>query len=231
MLESGPGRDIAHYRGNSATLYVYFTSLQWDWAINSSPNRFDYINTAVRENQSALLIRDRSNAWYHLGVDGASGSVFEVADVIRATANGRQIITVGASMGGYAALLFGHLVEAKLAIGIVPQIRIGQRSATELQDTRFNGLPAQLERTTPSPHFLGLDLAIPAADRDRFWIVVGSDAWIDFEHAKLVRGRADFRTIVADGCGHNDVGAWCLKSGLLGDVFARHDGRRSDALC
>lgn len=220
-LKNGPGMDVARHIAASETLYVYFTSLQWDWSIDDNPHRFDYLNTAIREGQSALFFRDRANAWYHLGVDGAAGSVHAIADLIRTEAAGRRIVTIGPSMGGYAALLIGHLVGAELAIGIVPQIRVGRRFCAELQDTRFADFPARVDAETPTPALMALDLAVPVQDSERFWAVVGSDAWIDLQHLRLVEDRPDFRIIRADGCSHNDVGTWCLKSGLLPDVFKR----------
>jgi len=62
-----------------------------------------------------LYIRDLRFAWYHQGLPGVGESIREVALFLQKKIkeqNVRRVVMTGGSMGGYAALLFGWLVEA-----------------------------------------------------------------------------------------------------------------------
>lgn len=210
------GSTIATRKGRGDTLFVYFTSLQFDWAENQHPARYDFVNTAIREDQSAVFVRDLTNSWYHCGVSEPNASAYDLANVLYPlTVRYPRIVTIGPSMGGYAAFLFGHLLRADLAIGIVPQVRIGSDFARTVSDTRFDPWFGRLDRESSTPELFALDRALPLAPHKRYHAVIGSEAWVDRQHVDLVAGRPDFEVTVAEGCGHNDVAAWCLKSGFL----------------
>ena len=203
------------------TLFVYFTSYQLDWKSNSDKLRFDFLNTALRESQAALCLRDRQNLWYHNGIDGASGDIAAVVDLILSYARGRPgIICVGSSMGGYAALLFGHLVRAKLVVAIVPQIRLGSLMARELGETRFDERFVELERVTQTPEYLSLDRVLTAqTSMTRFVAICGREGWIDVQHIRLIEGIDNIEVVYFAGASHNEAALMCLKADFLRQFF------------
>ncbi|GEP01937.1 alpha/beta hydrolase [Methylobacterium haplocladii] len=218
-LEPLAGVDLMRRRGATRTLFIYFTSLQLDWDQNSLPWRFDFVNTAIKYNQNAIFVRDRSNLWYQYGLPHVAQNVVGLAKIIKdETRSFDRIVCIGPSMGGYAALLFGHLLEADLAFGISPQIRIGRTYSQELSDPRFEAWYAPLESGSPTPQFFALDQVLPVEGYVRYHVIVGSDAWVDHQHANLISSRPDFKLIQAENCGHNDVGAWCLNHNLFFDI-------------
>lgn len=83
-----------------------------------------------------LFLRDASMSWYLAGVDGLGDSVQEVADFIaheREQLGAARLFTLGSSMGGYAALLFGHLLNADVALAFGPQVYLDQATRRELK--------------------------------------------------------------------------------------------------
>ena len=79
-------------------------------------NRFD-----LKLNR--ILIRDCASSWYHRGVPGLGTHIDAVAATLRGmicAIRPSRVMTIGQSMGGYAAILFGMLAEADRIIAFGP---------------------------------------------------------------------------------------------------------------
>jgi hypothetical protein len=71
-----------------------------------------------------VFIRDLRQVWYLAGVEGVGANVSEVAEWLRRLAEGAEadrVIMVGASAGGFAAILFGALAGASEVHAFAPQ--------------------------------------------------------------------------------------------------------------
>lgn len=88
-----------------------------------------------------IFVKDRSQSWYTNGVYGVGNNIDEV---VRHLSNKikkikyTKIITTGMSMGGYASLLFGKLLNAENIISFSPQIFIDDKSRKKYKDFRYN---------------------------------------------------------------------------------------------
>lgn len=218
-VEPGVGTDIAHVRSDDrGMLLVYFSAYQFDWFENDYPFRFSFMRTARQRGQNALMLRDRRNLWYRDGIDGA-GSVEAIAALIQKERQGfDRLVLVGASMGGYAALLFGALTQADAAVAIVPQIRVG-RAGVALDDDRFDEAFAALDAMAPDhPHYR-LDDLLPGEGDARFYVVLGNEDLIDIRHAMLLREHPRIRRLVLDGARHAEVARTFVDDDLLSAVI------------
>lgn len=131
-----------------------------------------------------LLLRDSSQSWYHRGVEGMAGDVAGVAAAIRRIVEReqpRKLVTLGASAGGYAALLFGRLLGAEEVHAFGPQTFIGPGLRLRHLDHRWGRLWTSLMlsgryqprygdlyrvfKRTPSP---GSRVVVHYCDSDRF---------------------------------------------------------------
>jgi hypothetical protein len=99
--------------------------------------------------QNLVIVQDRWNAYYQCGVSPELSS-FEALlawqqQVREAMTHIRRVFCVGACMGGYAAILFGHLlrVEEVWAFGAVTQLPEGV-------DRRCARARAELDGARPS---------------------------------------------------------------------------------
>ena len=89
-------------------------------------NMFDFRKIVHSEEFGCnyLFVKDRKNSWYFQGVDGFSNCLEETVKQIKLeqeNIGASCIITLGYSMGGYAALLHGCLLSAQKIITISPQ--------------------------------------------------------------------------------------------------------------
>lgn len=75
-----------------------------------------------------LFLRDFNQAWYHMGIDDQRNSLAAVLVSIRELIHQhsyRKVVVLGNSMGGYGALLLGHLLQANTVLAFAPQTFIG----------------------------------------------------------------------------------------------------------
>lgn len=138
----------------SAPLIVSFGFVSWD-----SPPRFDFfgrtkkLEALTQQPLNRILLRDPLNAWYQRGVPGLGDSVDEVAKQLRsliAKANPSKVITLGQSMGGYAAILFGQLLGVDQILAFGPLSFLDSERADKLGDRRWLSVMQSLEANPPT---------------------------------------------------------------------------------
>jgi pimeloyl-ACP methyl ester carboxylesterase len=88
-----------------------------------------------------LLVRDLRQAWYHRGIPGHGASIEDVGQSLRellARHGARRLVVAGNSAGGYAAMLFGTLLEADVVLGFAPQTVLDPAVLAEMDDHRWD---------------------------------------------------------------------------------------------
>lgn len=75
-----------------------------------------------------LFVRDLDQCWYQGGLPGLASGIEATAEFLRSQLNEQAIekaVFIGASMGGYAALLFGSLLHVDCVHAFSPQTYLG----------------------------------------------------------------------------------------------------------
>lgn len=69
-----------------------------------------------------LYCRDEKVKWYNHGLTGITSNIKETIEFLQSKIKGySKIIFIGASMGGYAALLFGSILNVDAVVAFRPQ--------------------------------------------------------------------------------------------------------------
>ncbi len=92
--------------------------------VNKDTIPFEWIRTLEHLPAAKIYVRDIYQLWYQKGLPGIAGSPEGVRDYLCRLIAGQdinRIVTIGGSMGGYAALLFGSLMEADEALSFAGQ--------------------------------------------------------------------------------------------------------------
>ncbi|ASP55461.1 tetratricopeptide repeat protein [Sinorhizobium meliloti] len=156
----------------------------------SSRNRTNFeMQTVLRDLRiNKLHIKDRTGqSWFHDGVEGISCDLQSTADALSSFVKGgrfKRVTCIGASMGGYAALLFGALLKVDRAVAFSPQIVFHERWPY-----------------TPSPDVPVRDFVLPglvgAASRTQFHIISSSELH-DVYQASLIAKHKNVRVDVIE---------------------------------
>lgn len=215
-IENYGDGDVGHLKGwGTKRLLVIFSSYQPDWAAVKRPNGFDFLNSAIRVSTDALMIRDTRNLWYHGGVEGLGTDPLQMADAIeKFTSQYSEVVTLGSSMGGYAALLFGHLLGADKTIAVVPQIRIGTTAAKSIGDGRWVGEFANIDAVARYKGLLSLDY-LPISGN----LIYGEADQEDKNHLATLSRHCSVNAITLPDQDHNGAAIAFLKGGMLDDLL------------
>ena len=100
-------------------------------------NFFEWYNTRIKRSSKLIFVRDIFKQWYLAGINADIDSPTKLVEFLKEeTAGYEEIITIGGSAGGYAAILYGSLINANVAYSFNPQFEIFSllRKSNELID-------------------------------------------------------------------------------------------------
>lgn len=150
------------------TLYCFFSGTG---NFAKEEMRYEWENTAKDIDADKFFFCNEPRAWYQ-------DVIGEVCRKIRGAGEGKKIVTIGASMGGYAALLFGHLFKGK-SITFGPQTLLIPNEF----DQRWKNRLGFVSRFSEYPEYLDLSFI----EGTQHHIYYGGDCPEDAYHAERMK--------------------------------------------
>lgn len=141
---------------------------------------------------SRIFVRDHFQVWYQAGLHGRGSPdtlARQLAALIQAIAPTRTL-TLGTSAGGFASLLFGHLVGARTSLAFSPQTVVFAKTP----DSFLNPYRVLFyQRFLEGRPYLKTDLLTlaPLRTKARVYYATGHEG--DRFHAKRLSGKAGFK--------------------------------------
>lgn len=135
-------------------LVITFGFVSWD----KRPD-FDFYGRLKKLEQfsgrhiNKILVRDSGNSWYHRTIGGLGAHPDETAASLRALIRDirpSRVVTIGQSMGAYAALMYGLLLEAEQVIAFGPLSFLDPAQALLYHERRWLSVMRDLA-TNPPP--------------------------------------------------------------------------------
>lgn len=124
---------------------------------------FEFFNITSDVPVKKIFIRDLNQAWYHNGIPNVGKDIDEIAAWLKTkiTKQGiKRVVMMGSSAGGYAALLFGTLLEVDQVFAFAPQTFLDSYNRSVYRDKRYQQentqLYAWLEQNKSKYHYLDL---------------------------------------------------------------------------
>jgi hypothetical protein len=103
-----------------------------------------FLNTSFNTIDAQFYL-DKQCLCYHCGIEGVSTNVEETVDYLKKSIVGyNRVIFIGASAGGYAAILFGSLLNVNTVIAFTPPTLL----KGENKDKRYCDLNPYINPTT-----------------------------------------------------------------------------------
>lgn len=75
-------------------------------------NFYEWERNKLKRIEKNIFVRDIYKGWYLLGINKKINSPEKLIEFLREETRGYEIVTVGVSSGGYAAVLYGSLLKA-----------------------------------------------------------------------------------------------------------------------
>jgi hypothetical protein len=87
-------------------------------------NLYEWYNTRIQKSYKHIFVRDIFKQWYIAGINAEINSPEKLLEFLRQETKGYKVITLGSSAGGYAAVLYGSLLNANQVLAFNPQFEL-----------------------------------------------------------------------------------------------------------
>ena len=87
-------------------------------------NRFEWYGSRINIASKHIFIRDIKKQWYLSGINSEINSIEKMFNFLKKETEKYEVITVGSSAGGFAAMLFGQLLNASKVISFNGQTQL-----------------------------------------------------------------------------------------------------------
>lgn len=106
---------------NESTCVLYFSSHDIYYPNNEAAftsqlirkDRYEWYKQRVTRGTKHIFLRDIKKQWYLTGINSELNSVEKLLAFLQKETHGHRIITLGSSAGGFAAVLFGSMLNAE----------------------------------------------------------------------------------------------------------------------
>jgi pimeloyl-ACP methyl ester carboxylesterase len=120
---------------------------------------FEFLNLTRELPTRKIFLRDFDQVWYQNGLTGVAGDVDGIASFLRETIRAqriRRVVMIGNSMGGYASILFGALLDVDAVIAFAPQTYIDFWKRLFTLDVRWRAQIRKAQQAGCNPAYLDL---------------------------------------------------------------------------
>ncbi|HLF70818.1 MAG TPA: hypothetical protein VI759_01505, partial [Dehalococcoidia bacterium] len=167
---------------------VSFASLDLD----SFFPRFAFRRSFATLGLNQIYVRDFDFSWYQRGLKYTRGGFEGALRLLQGQIDdlGAPAVAIGASMGGYASVLYGARLNLAGALAFSPQTVLDAETRAGMGDHRWPKAYAKLDSRAPRPFDLRQELAgspLPVT----LWC--GQDDPLDVAHAEQIAGLANVR--------------------------------------
>lgn len=183
-------------------LFVFGAMAIGDWA------PFQLVETTTKLNADRIFLRDLNRAWYQLGLAPYTRAVTDTAALLGELIAERapnRIVTVGISAGGFAAMLYGHLLGADEAHAFSPRTYIDVDNRLKHDDFFMDDrLPEIYESAEAQPQYFDLLplLSNEPNKKTKFYIHYAEERRLDLAHVAHLADAPQVELLKYDRGGH-----------------------------
>lgn len=173
---------------------------------------FEFFKSLDNLDCDKIYMRDFYQAWYQKGVDENISSIEEIRNYLEniiASNKYKNVCFIGNSMGGYAALLFGNLLNINRVICFAPQTFIDTDNRSEHNDTRWTEqLIAVYDNPAKKTEYFDIkDVLKKNQCRTQFTIFYSPQSILDKCHAERLSDIQNVELVAVNEGGHEVVKA------------------------
>jgi pimeloyl-ACP methyl ester carboxylesterase len=166
--------------------------------------RFEFMNALQSHGLSCLFLKDPVQHWYHSGVPGLGDDIPSLADTLRGYASRHShTITLGHSMGGYAALLFAALCSLDGAVATAPQTSIEPSHRAKWRDGRWGAKIGETQEISTTPTYFDLAPLLMTSPKPRYRVFYTGEHRADRRHASHIAKIPGVEAVSFAGRVHN----------------------------
>lgn len=168
---------------------------------------FEFVKTTEEMDCSKIFCRDEIRSFYHEGISEEittiPSTVVRLKKLIEEMSPSR-ITCIGVSAGGYAALVFAHLLGADTAHAFGPQTMLHKQWGLDHTDPTIIGCETlHNAELSPENDFRDLSTVLENYNgKTKYYIHIGKDCEQDLNHARRVENSPGVEIVFYDGHSH-----------------------------
>jgi hypothetical protein len=206
----------------SRRLYVVFGGISG--GLGMPPFEFYRITRILGD--SKIFVRDHAQAWYQRGLPGIGPDFQAIARHLEgriAASGAEEVVFVGNSMGGFAALLTCGMLGFGQVLAFSPQSFVSERLRTKHRDGRWANQIDAIHASSRPSDILELRPWLNAnASGIRGRVYAGQDERLDWAHARTLIGLPNLQVYGVAGVDHGLV-TRLRDMGILEGILAGTD--------
>lgn len=220
-MQSDDRDDVAkHLLPGSNKLYLFFGGMAGGLGIP----RFEFMRFSRAIGENKIFIRDLSQHWYQTGALGNLDDIYGLRDYLREQIdeiNPQEIYFIGNSMGGYAAILLGCLLDVGEIHAFSPQTFISPFKRVATNDFRwFRQVLGTYYKSLFRPHIYDLRKCMPNKRGSLINIYVSQADKLDCLHASHLSSYPYVKVHLFEEGGHGLVSR-LRDTGKLAEIFSQ----------
>lgn len=141
-------------------LIISFSFAHWDETCTFDFwGRLKKIEGLLAQPFNRIYLRDPQSSWYHYGIEGLGHNIDEIVSALKEEVVKlcpSEVITIGQSMGGYAALMFGALLHVDKVVAFAPQAFIDVATLKSYNDKRYLSRLEEINKHQNVPKYLDI---------------------------------------------------------------------------
>lgn len=121
---------------NSDTLLITFAGISGGLGLYP----FEFFKMTNGFNIDKIFIRDLNQSWYHKGLENKAQTLEDIAFLLKNIINEKKykkVVCLGNSMGAYASIIIGTLINANRVIAFAPQTFLNKELREKYNDNRW----------------------------------------------------------------------------------------------
>ena len=108
-------------KNNSDRLIVSFGGCLQHFREKQTFEFYNFLNKHFPSHDKYFFI-DKYFKWYNYGIDGISSNIYQTVKYLKSIISDyKEVLFVGTSAGGYAAILFGSILDVNTVLAFIPQ--------------------------------------------------------------------------------------------------------------
>ncbi len=216
LIEELGDTDISTVYFSSNALYHPMSLCNFNLKIRKQ-NKFEWYKCRYKYANKHIFVRDLRYLWYQKGINNKYDTVAKTAELLQSKVGKGSLLCVGGSAGGYAAILFGLLLNAKMIIVSDAQIDFKLMLKEQYEKGSFARHYAHpifqelMETPCEYAHLVNL---IKERQNTKIYFIHSKNSWVDKSQYELVKDCPNIKFLFAESAGHGDFG-----SAILHDVM------------
>ncbi len=167
---------------------------------------FEFVKSTRVSDCSKIFCRDPNMSFYHLGIDDSTSNIREVCTKLSQKIEEMQpskVTCVGVSAGGFASLLFGHMLRVDRVHAFGPQTILHEDWGIEHDDSTIRNCKLHNVELAPENDFRDLQKVLSSYNgKTKYKVHVGRNCQQDLYHLEHIQDCPGVEGVLYDGEAH-----------------------------